>query len=107
MGFDENLIIFIFIYIITIVIILIIIWYIFIVPGKSKSGEFCNDNNDCASGLICAGGNQCVDASNKLSGIDGQCINNSNCLVGLLCTDGTCQPPSNESVGLSLSSFRS
>lgn len=100
MGFDENLIVFIILYVITIVIILVIIWYIFIAPGKSKDGEFCVENSDCTGSLICAGGNQCVQSSNTLSGIGGSCLNNSECQLGLLCTDGICSVVSNESNGL-------
>ena len=104
MGFDPNLIIFIFLYVLTIILVMVGIWFIFINKTKNTVGEYCDDSDDCASGLRCVGGNQCSPSENEISNLGESCDNNSQCILGNLCINNICSIP--DSSGNSLfSSF--
>lgn len=71
-----------------VLILMFMIWYFLIDQKKSNIGEFCSDTSDCASGLVCVGGNQCAKADGKPAGA--VCKANSDCMLGSLCLSGKC-----------------
>ncbi len=72
------------------ILIYYLIYWLFVSKTKSVEGEYCDDSADCASGLRCVGGNQCVFINKVLSEPGEPCFSNSNCELGYLCINGRC-----------------
>jgi hypothetical protein len=66
--------------------------------GDALYGEDCDENDDCAEGLLCAGDGACrYPGEPGTAGAGDDCAGNDFCQLGLVCGhDGTCVEPGGE-----------